>query len=147
MKLGRLSAILEAYGADPERWPADEREAALALTRSSVPAARALAEARMLDAVLLGQSFPDIADEPERFTVLHSAIVSATRHRAAVTWFGRWFGFDLTPSQLWPSIAGLALASVLGFAVGLGGLLKSEVDHETDEIAVLSPIELPAIGQ
>jgi len=29
VKLSRLSAILEAYGADPERWPAQEREAAL----------------------------------------------------------------------------------------------------------------------
>jgi hypothetical protein len=142
-----LSAILKAYGADPDRWPANEREAALALTRSSVPAARALAEARMLDSMLLGQSFPDIADEPERFTLLHSAIVSATRRRAPLTWFGRWFGFDLTPSQLWPSIAGLALASLLGFAVGLGGLLQTEADHDPDEIVVLSPIDLPALGQ
>ena len=147
MKLSRLSAILEAYGADPERWPVDEREAALALTRSSVPAARALAKARMLDALLLEQSFPDIADEPARFTLLHSSIVSATRRRVVLTWFGRWFGFDLTPSQFWPSVAGLALASLLGFAVGLGGLLQTETDHDTDEIAVLSPIDLPAIGQ
>ena len=147
MKLSRLSAILEAYGADPERWPADEREAALALTQSSVPAARALAEARMLDSVLLGQSFPDIADEPEQFTLLHAAIVSTARRRPTRTWFGHWFGFDLAPSQLWPSVAGLALASALGFAVGLGGLLQSETDHETDEISVLSPIDLSAIGQ
>ena len=147
MKLTRLSAILEAYGADPDRWPVEEREAALALTRASVPAARALAKARMLDSLLLEQSFPDIADEPDRFTMLHSAIVSATRRRVVLTRFGRWFGFDLTPSQLWPSVAGLALASVLGFAVGLGGLLQTETDHDADEIAVLSPIDLSAIGQ
>jgi hypothetical protein len=147
VKLSRLSAILKAYGADPERWPADEREAALKLTRSSVPAARALAEARMLDSVLLSQSFPEIADEPERFAVLHSAIVSATRRRTSPTWFGRWFGFDLTPSQLWPSIAGLAVASLLGFAVGLGGLLQTETDHDFDQISVLLPIDLPATGQ
>ncbi len=147
MKLSRLSAILEAYGADPERWPADEREAALALTKSSVPAARALAEARMLDSVLLQQSFSDIAGEVEQFTLLHSAIVSKTRHRPTRTWFGHWFGFDLAPSQFWPSVAGLAFASVLGFGVGLGGLLQTETDHEPDEIAVLSPIDLSAIGQ
>ena len=147
MKLNRLSAILEAYGADPERWPAEEREAALALTKSSVPAARALAEARMLDSVLLQQSLPDIADETEQFTLLHSAIVSQARLRPTHTWFGRWFGFDLSPLQLWPSLAGLAVASVLGFAVGLGGLLQTETDHDGDEIAVLSPIDLSAIGQ
>jgi hypothetical protein len=147
VKLSRLSAILGAYGADPERWPADEREAALALTRSSVPAARALAEARMLDSVLQQQSFPSLADETDQFTLLHSAIVSAARRRPTRTWFGHWFGFDLAPSQLWPSLAGLALASVLGFAVGLGGMLQTETDHETDEIAVLSPIDLSAVGQ
>jgi hypothetical protein len=146
VKLSRLRAILEAYGAEPQRWPADEREAAIALTRSSVLAARMLTEARMLDAVLLEQTFPDIADEPEQFILLHSTIVSGTR-RLTRTWFGDWFGFDLAPSQLWPSVAGLALASVLGFAVGLGGFLQTETDHETDEIVVLSPIDLSAIGQ
>ena len=147
MKLSRLSAILAAYGADPERWPEEEREAALALTKSSVPAARALAEARMLDAVLQQQSFPDISEETEQFTLLHSAIVSQARRRPTHTWFGRWFGFDLAPSQLWPSLAGLALASVLGFAVGLGGMLQADTDHDGDEIAVLSPDDLSAIGQ
>jgi hypothetical protein len=100
----------------------------------------------MLDSLLLAQDVPDIADEPERFTMLHSAIVSAVRRRTPSTWFGRLFGFDLTPSQLWPSVAGLALASLLGFAVGLSGLLQTETD-QTDEIVVLSPIDLPAIGQ
>lgn len=147
MKLARLSAIIEAYGADPERWPADEREAALALTRSSVPAARALAQARLLDSMLGQQAFPDIADEPDRFTQLHAAIVSQTRRRVTRTWFGHWFGFDLSPAQLWPSVAGLALATVLGFAVGLGGLIQTDTDHEGDEIAVLTPIDLSAIGQ
>ncbi len=146
MKLSRLSAILDAYGADPARWPCGEREAALALTRASLPAARALADARALDAALVRQSFPDIADEADRFTQLHAAIVS-TIHPRAPTWFGRWFGFDLAPSHLWPSVAGLAFASVLGFAVGLGGLLQTESDHESDEIAAVSPIDFSAIVQ
>jgi hypothetical protein len=146
VKLGRFSAILEAYGADPQRWPSDEREDALALTKSSVPAARALAEAHVLDAVLLKQAFPDIAEEAERFTILHSAILSGARRRTS-TWFGRWFGIDLAPSQLWPSVAGLALATVLGFAVGLGGLLQLETDHDADEVSVLSAIDLSAINQ
>ena len=146
MKLGRFSAILEAYGADPKRWPSDEREDALALTKSSVPAARALAGVRVLDTVLLQQTFPDISQEAEQFAQLHSAIVSAARRHGG-TWFGRWFGIDLAPSQLWPSVAGLALATVLGFAVGLGGLLQVETDHDADEVSVLSAIDLPAINQ
>jgi hypothetical protein len=147
VKLNRLSAILEAYGADPDHWPADERAAALALTKSSIPAARALAGARMLDSLLKQHGFFDIADQPDRLALLQSTIVSQARPRPPHTWFGRWFGFELSPSQLWPSMAGLAAASVLGFAVGLGGLLQTEIDHDGDEIAVLSPIDLSAIGQ
>ena len=146
MKLARFSAIIEAYGADPDRWPADERAEALAMAKSSIPAARAQAEARALDSALMQQAFPDIAHDAERFTLLHAAIMSGVRRRTG-TWFGRWFGIDLAPSQLWPSVAGLALASVLGFAVGLGGLLQAETDHDADEGSVLAAIDLPAGGQ
>jgi hypothetical protein len=144
VKLDRFSAILEAYGADPQRWPSTERDDALTLTKSSVPAARALAAARTLDSVLLEQTFPDFAQDTERFTLLHSAIVSGARRRAD-TWFVRWFGIDLAPSQLWPSVAGLALATMLGFAVGLGGLLQAETDDADG--SGLSAIDLSAIGQ
>jgi hypothetical protein len=101
----------------------------------------------MLDGLLGQQAFPDIAEDPDRFTQLHAAIVSAAGQRTTRTWFGRWFGFELAPAQLWPSVAGLALASLLGFAVGLGGLIQTDTDHEGDEIAVLAPIDLSAIAQ
>jgi hypothetical protein len=146
VKLGRFSAILDAYGAAPERWPADEREEALALAQSSVPAARARARARALDATLREQVFQDIALEDAAFARLHASIMSGTR-QVTGTWFARWFGIDLAPSQLWPSVAGLALATVLGFAVGLGGLLQAGAGHDADEVAVLSPIDLLPIGQ
>jgi hypothetical protein len=77
---------------------------------------------------------------------LRSRIVAAAGPRVE-SWFRRWFGFDLTPMQLWPSLGGLALASALGFTVGIGGLIQTDTDHDTDDIALLSPIDLPAIGQ
>ena len=52
MKTNRFNAILDAYGASPDHWPESERAAALALSRSSVVAARALAAARALDDAL-----------------------------------------------------------------------------------------------
>ncbi|MDB5397643.1 MAG: hypothetical protein JWM91_5149 [Rhodospirillales bacterium] len=146
MKLGRFSAILDAYGAAPERWPAHEREAALELARSSLPAARALSEAHALDTTLLRMSVPDIESDPERFISLRSAIVSAAQPRIG-NWFDRWLGVDLTPSQLWPSVAGLTVATLLGFAVGLGGLIQIDPDHDADDVAVLSSIDLPAASQ
>jgi hypothetical protein len=48
----RLTELLDAYGADAERWPADERAAALALLARSAEAQALLAAARGLDALL-----------------------------------------------------------------------------------------------
>ncbi len=145
MDLGRFSAILDAYGAAPERWPADMRDAALALAQSSLPAARALARAQALDTVIARATIPDFEADTARFIALHSAIVSAARSRGA-SWASRWLGFDLSPAQLWPSLAGLTVATLLGFAVGLGGLIQADDDHEADDVAVLSPLDLPAAG-
>jgi hypothetical protein len=144
--LRRFSAILDAYGAAPERWPADERDAALALAQFSLPATRALARAEALDAALSRMTVPDLEADTARFVSLHSAIVSAARARGA-SWASRWLGFDLSPAQLWPSLAGLTVATLLGFAVGLGGFIQVDEDHDAEDVSLLSPIDLPAVGQ
>ncbi len=141
MKLARFNAILDAYGAAPDRWPARERADALALSRSSVVAARALAQARALDAALRNSCMFDLEIEPARFAYLHSQIMTRTRPRAA-GWFLRWIGIDLTPRQIWPSVAGLALATLLGFAVGLSGWMQLDNPRDSDD-SVLSSIDVP----
>ncbi|MDM7945499.1 MAG: hypothetical protein QUV20_04135 [Oceanibaculum nanhaiense] len=52
MDLQRLEALLDAYGADPARWPAAERAAALALLAIEPAAQARLEQARQLDRVL-----------------------------------------------------------------------------------------------
>ncbi len=52
MKRERLTEIIEAYGGDPVRWPADERPAAEALIRGDAQFERMAAEALRLDALL-----------------------------------------------------------------------------------------------
>jgi hypothetical protein len=141
VKLGRFSAILDAYGAAPERWPVDERDAALSLTRSSLQAARELERARALDSVLDRAAISEIDADPARFIALHSSIVSSAKPRIE-NWMIRWLGVDLAPSQLWPSLAGLTVATLLGFAVGLGGLIDS--DSPNDDVTGLSSIDIPA---
>jgi hypothetical protein len=54
----RLLELVDAYGADPERWPAGERAAALASLARSGAARAALAEATELDRLL------DVAPAP-----------------------------------------------------------------------------------
>jgi len=142
VELSRFSAIIEAYGAQADSWPEHERAAALALARSSVPAARALTRAQSLDAALRVADFPDSVAEPEHLAMLKARILAAARPMAN-SWLGRWLGIDLTPAQLWPSVAGLALATVLGFGVGIGGLLQLDSIHDTEDVSVLSSIDFP----
>ena len=52
MTLARLRELLDAYGADPERWPQEERDAACALLAQSVQAQRRHEASARLDAVL-----------------------------------------------------------------------------------------------
>ncbi len=143
MKLARFSAILEAYGATPERWPEAERAAALALTRSSLVAARALAQARALDNALESSALAAADADASRLTYIHARIVAAT-NAVPPSLLRRWLGFDLAPSQLWPSVAGLALATVLGFAVGISGLMQADTNRDADDSIVLPSIDSPA---
>jgi hypothetical protein len=52
MDLNDFQHVLDAWGGDPRRWPADRRAAALALAGSDVRAAALLAQAQALDALL-----------------------------------------------------------------------------------------------
>lgn len=75
MPLARLAAILEAYGAEPRRWPPSERAAAEALIAGS-PEARALRDdAARLDALLAG------AVAPAPSAALRAAILQAAPQR------------------------------------------------------------------
>jgi hypothetical protein len=119
MDLARLKRLLEAHGAEPLRWPARERAAALDLLASSPAAREALAEASRLDA-LLG-AVP--AEDPAAAAALRARIAVATapvtprnRARAAAGWsIGPW-----PLRRLWPHVMGVAAAAVIGFVVGFG---------------------------
>ncbi|HKP57062.1 MAG TPA: hypothetical protein VJV78_10090 [Polyangiales bacterium] len=52
LTLARFRELIDAYGAMPARWPVAERAAAEALVRNDAQAARLLAEAEPLDALL-----------------------------------------------------------------------------------------------
>lgn len=62
-EINRFKAVLESYGADPERWPAEDRDVYLNFLDSEDPAVRAcVLEAREIDLVLShapGMSVPE----------------------------------------------------------------------------------------
>ena len=81
--LDRLGALLEAYGATPERWPDDERADAQRLVEESA-AARTLWEDaaqldRLLDAAPVSPPSPDLA---------LLVLASAPRRRSTRVWRG-----------------------------------------------------------
>lgn len=126
--LARLGRILEAYGADPEAWPAAERDAALALLARSAEA-RALRERaarldRLLDQLL--DRAPALEPSPEL-----KARVLAAANQAAPPWRQRLsaWSFALWPfGPVWRPATALALAALFGVTLGTVAPLPSLVD-------------------
>ena len=117
MSLGRLRQLAEAYGADPRRWPASEREAATAFLAASSAARDLLAAARQLDGVLAlaPAEVPDAA-----LARLTAATAFPPPRRAAsppMASASGWMGW--LASAFWPRATVLAGMMALGIITGL----------------------------
>ena len=125
--LARFEALLDAYGAEPRRWPADRRAAAEALLARSAEAQALHAAAARLDSLI-----DTAAVESAPAHLVGRVIAAAPQPRARGGWFGGW----LKPA------GGLAIAAVLGLA--LGGFV-SPFDAGSGELADADSVAL-AIG-
>lgn len=128
MAIERLEAIVAAYGADPARWPAAEREAAASLLARS-EAARALTEhAAALDAAL--DTVPPLSPTP----ALRAAVLAAAPRHAPSSFLARlregWRAardeFGNVPAM------GSLLAASLVLGVLAGGILAGTPAAESD---------------
>lgn len=120
MGMERFRELVEAYGAEPGRWPANERGAAEALLAGNAEAARLRKQAATLDAMLDKASLPEAAFDAE---TLIAAVTGEPQRTAEIV--------TLRPvrrqsgSSFWLKVASLAAAAAIGFLVGvtqLGGL-------------------------
>lgn len=113
--LTRLSELLEAYGADPDRWPLEDRVAALELLAYSAPARNLLRQAAELDTLLdtAPLTMPSSASaEALAARIVERSFVSnivALARRPKISWG-------------WPNWTALAAAAVAGLIVGWSGL-------------------------
>jgi hypothetical protein len=128
MAIERLEAIVAAYGADPARWPAAERDAAVSLLSRS-EAARALIEhAAALDAAL--DAVPPLPPAPAlRTTVLAAAPRPAPPSpfaRLRDGWRALGGAFGNVPAT------GSLLAASLVLGVLAGGILADATVAESD---------------
>lgn len=139
--LARLGRILEAYGADPEAWPAAERDEALALLARSAEA-RALRErAARLDRLL--DQAPALEPSPEL-----KARVLAAANQAAPSWRQRLsaWTFALWPfGPVWRPATALALAALFGVTLGTVAPLPSLVGG-ADRALLVEDISMLTFG-
>lgn len=128
MNRERFEALLDAYGADLKRWPADERAAAEAFaSANSGEAEPLLAAARALDGAL------DAARDNEAPSAALTSAVLAGAPRARTRQLG------MAPSAGWA----LAACALLGVALGFGGAQLAPVASDDDNSYFATAFEAP----
>jgi hypothetical protein len=111
MTTERVRTLIDAYGADPERWPADDRDAARRLVEADPVLSAELADAASFDELL--DALPAPAPRPALRVALN-----AIPDRARLRWSDRL-------ATLWPfgapwgPAAGLVAAALFGVVIGV----------------------------
>lgn len=131
----RFRELIDAYGADPTRWPANERKAALAFAQNDARAHAMLAEAKSLDALISGMQI-----EPP--TIDTARIVAAATRFAQEPDTANVVAFAAKrrvsrPVMMWARGAALAAATVCGFIIGMsdqGGLNDASALDLLDQV-------------
>jgi hypothetical protein len=153
MTLAELGQLLDVYGADRLRWPANARAAAAQLVARDAEARRRLAEAEALDRVLDSAPLPALAVE----TALAERIVAAAQRSPRIVKLeeSRPAAADtpvqaVTPPAVRPNLrrpiflgrearALGFLAASLAIGVVLGAELTPQILPELAEMAGLAP--------
>ncbi len=120
MGLDRFRELMDAYGAEPARWPANERAAAEALLAVNTEAAQLRKRAGALDALLDKAAGLDSAAgmataiDTER---LIAAITTQPQRTAEIVQLRP--ARRASPGAFWLKVASLAAAATIGFLVGV----------------------------
>ena len=124
MSLDRLERLLEAYGANPARWPPAERTPALELLEAMPELQGLRRQAAALDALLDHAVLPQASGELVA-NVLAAAGTQGWRQWAASIWpFG----------PIWKPALGLTMAAAMGVALGFAITPPAEIVEINHEI-------------
>ncbi|HTM79666.1 hypothetical protein [Asticcacaulis sp.] len=144
MRLERLKAIIEAYGAHAARWPEAEREAALACLDAHPEAQAWLAEARGLDDMMEAVKVVDQAraedDQPLFEVAVERFAADFAPARNVISFPVRPRPAPVSRSIFWS--AGIAAAAclagaVLGVNLSLMGLSDLRVTSVLEQVAMI----------
>jgi hypothetical protein len=146
MNPGRFALLIEAYGAEPSRWPAAERAAAEAFAASGAVPGAALADAAILDRTLDRLPTEDI--RPALRARVLAAYDEVAARRAIgpfgiiIRAIGRTRDMIWPGAPLWQPASALAASLVIGLVLGL--LVPSVSAHDADPSANLLDVA-PAV--
>jgi hypothetical protein len=135
MTAERFLALVDAYGADPRRWPADERAAAEAFAAAEPGIARAaMAEADAVDSLLHASATPRVSSALRDRVIASAADAGLKARREGRRWLDR-LGLALG--------AGWAAAACAGVVAGV--LLTSHLTADAQADAVLYQASLTGV--
>ncbi|QJE74700.1 hypothetical protein HHL28_18010 [Aerophototrophica crusticola] len=131
MTLDDLAFLLDAYGAEPARWPAEQRAAALALVLASPEARLLLEEAKAVDRLLDREPTPAVGlDRVGRVVAATLAALPAEPRRGA--WQALLALFAPRPG--WAPAAALAACAAAGVLVGAETNLATTLPAEAGQL-------------
>lgn len=133
LSLERAVALLDAYGALPDRWPEAEREALLALLAKS-PELRA-----QRDTVASFDSLLDLWDPQPQAHLLSLPESLPSQQSPLRRWRATFINDLLKPLVGWQRVAFAATPIMIGFFWGLQGANTVE-DWSAAEFSLLNPI-------
>jgi hypothetical protein len=137
MGLDRFRELLDAYGAEPGRWPANERGPAEVLLTQNAEAARLRKQAAAIDAMLDRATLAPPVIDAERLIASITAEPQRTAEIVALR-----PGRRPSAGGFWLKVASLAAAAAIGFLVGasqLTGLGDPTTPTSGVELADISP--------
>ncbi|MGE0237794.1 MAG: hypothetical protein AB7S59_03670 [Parvibaculaceae bacterium] len=136
----RLAEVLAAYGADPVRWPAVERDRLLAHIENTPELQTLLVEAREIDRVLARAKAPDVpAGDATRLL----ARAGQEKPQPTVITFDR--ARARPRSSIWSWGAAAALAASFGLGIFLGTTNLSTPFGDNGVVEIDDPIVLTGI--
>ena len=146
----RLLQVLEAYGADPARWPEAEREDLRRLLSLEDPAiAEAVKAARELDTILAAAAAPAVDAGASRdlfLTRLRENMPPASPPLDLDSHRGSTGAHRAVRRLPWPAFGALAASLAAGLYVGAGGMAHEFIPAVlTEEEAGEEELWLPAI--
>lgn len=121
MNTEQFKGFLDRHGADPARWPPDERAAAERLIAGDAQARRVFKSARRLDAMLMHHMRKEQSDASSRARVMTKLAQPLPRQRQPF-WRLPSVLLDWQFAPAWPRMAALGACAVLGFFIGISGL-------------------------